>query len=110
MRKRRGAARFMVEVFAVDAVFAMLLITILNHCHRFPGFVYQWARGHSADQPTSPLTRVCTRALLQKTNAQVVCFLPRTDAAPGVRYSEVTGSSRPRTRPQCGIRRPHKRL
>ncbi len=34
----------MVEVFAVDAVFAMLLITILNQCHRFPGFVYQWAK------------------------------------------------------------------
>ncbi|HKV82446.1 MAG TPA: hypothetical protein VJP02_30140, partial [Candidatus Sulfotelmatobacter sp.] len=33
-------ARFMVEVFAVDAFFAMLLITILNHCHRFPGFIY----------------------------------------------------------------------
>jgi hypothetical protein len=28
----------MVEIFA--AVFAMELITILNHCHRFRGFVY----------------------------------------------------------------------
>jgi transposase len=41
----------MVEVFAVDAVFAMLLITILNHCHRFPGFVYQWAK-FSTDKKT----------------------------------------------------------
>jgi transposase len=41
----------MVEVFAGDAVFAMLLITILNHCHRFPGFVYQGAK-FSADQKT----------------------------------------------------------
>ncbi len=38
--------RFMVEVFAI---FAMLLITILNHCHRFPGFVYEWAK-FSADK------------------------------------------------------------
>jgi transposase len=41
----------MVEVFAVDAVFAMLLITILNQCHRFPGFVYQWAK-FSTDKKT----------------------------------------------------------
>jgi transposase len=41
----------MVEVFAVDVVFAMLLITILNHCHRFPGFVYQWAK-FSTDKKT----------------------------------------------------------
>ena len=34
----------MVEVFTVAAIFNMLLITILNQCHRFPGFVYQWAR------------------------------------------------------------------
>ena len=29
----------------------MLLITILNHCHRFPGFVYQWAK-FSTDKKT----------------------------------------------------------
>jgi transposase len=34
----------MVEVLTVAAIFNMLLITILNQCHRFPGFVYQWAR------------------------------------------------------------------
>jgi transposase len=34
-----GVARFIVEVFA--AVRAMQLITILNHCHPIPGFVYQ---------------------------------------------------------------------
>lgn len=37
--------------FAVNAVFAMLLITILNHCHRFPGFIYQSAK-FSTDKRT----------------------------------------------------------
>ena len=37
-------ARFMVEVVAVATFFAMELITILNRCHRFRGFVYQHAR------------------------------------------------------------------
>ncbi len=37
-------SRFIVEVFAVEAVRAMELITILNHCHHFRGFVYQHAR------------------------------------------------------------------
>src|SRR5712691_1639527 len=37
-------ARFMVEVLAVAVFFAMELITILNRCHRFQGFVYQHAR------------------------------------------------------------------
>jgi transposase len=41
----------MVEVFAGDAVFTMLLITILNQCHRSPGFVYQWAK-FSTDHKT----------------------------------------------------------
>jgi len=42
----------MVEVFAGDVVFAMLLITILNQCHRFPGFVYQGARFSTDHQKT----------------------------------------------------------
>jgi len=41
----------MVEVFAVATIFDMLLITILNQCHRFPGFVYQWAK-FSIDRKT----------------------------------------------------------
>src|SRR6266536_6712664 len=42
--------RVMVEVFAVEPVrataraFRMELITILNHCHHFRGFVYHHAR------------------------------------------------------------------
>jgi transposase len=34
----------MVEVFTTEAFFAMELVTILNHCYHFPGFVYQSAR------------------------------------------------------------------
>jgi len=38
------AARFILEVFVVAIFHRMLqLITILNRCHRFPGFVYQHA-------------------------------------------------------------------
>ena len=36
--------RVTVEVFAVEPVRAMELITILNHCYHFRGFVYQHAR------------------------------------------------------------------
>ena len=38
------AVRFTLEVFAFKIVRAMELITILNHCHRHRGFVYQHAR------------------------------------------------------------------
>ena len=34
----------MVEVFDAETFFAMELITILNHCHHFRGFVYQSTR------------------------------------------------------------------
>jgi transposase len=37
-------ARVSLEVFALETVRAMELITILNHCHRHRGFVYQHAR------------------------------------------------------------------
>jgi hypothetical protein len=50
-----AVARFMVEVFAVAVFFAMELITILNRCHRFPGFVYQQAR-FSADKKMIEVT------------------------------------------------------
>src|ERR1700730_2774208 len=38
------AMRFILEVFAFAIIRAMELITILNHCHRHRGFVYQHAR------------------------------------------------------------------
>jgi transposase len=38
------AARFTLEVLALNIDRAMELITILNHCHRHRGFVYQHAR------------------------------------------------------------------
>src|SRR2546425_8898466 len=39
-----GVARFILEVLAVVAFRAMELITILNRCHRFRGFVYHHDR------------------------------------------------------------------
>ena len=42
-------ARFTLEVFAFEIIRAMELITILNHCYRHRGFVYQRAR-FSADR------------------------------------------------------------
>ena len=37
-------ARFILEVVALEIVRAMELTTILNHCHRHRGFVYQRVR------------------------------------------------------------------
>ena len=51
-----GVARFILEFFAFPtAFFAMELITILNRCHRFPGFVYRRAR-FSTDRKTIEVT------------------------------------------------------
>jgi transposase len=47
-----GAEWFTVEVFAAAILFLMYLITILNRCHRFPGFVYQNARFSSTEPDT----------------------------------------------------------
>jgi hypothetical protein len=41
---RTGGEWFTVEVFALEAFFALRLITILNQCHHFRGFVYEGAR------------------------------------------------------------------
>src|SRR6202048_358370 len=41
----RAGARFILVVLALNSFHFMLqLITILNRCHRFPGFVYRQAR------------------------------------------------------------------
>jgi transposase len=43
---------FTVEVFAIETIFAMELITILNQCHHFRGFVYERARFNRTDRTT----------------------------------------------------------
>jgi len=63
------AARFILVVLAVAIFHFMLqLITILNRCHRFPGFVYQQARFSSdcksieiAVRPRKSSAAVCSR-------------------------------------------------
>src|SRR5712691_5403969 len=43
---------FTVEVFAIETTFTMELITILNRCHHFRGFVYERARFNRTDRTT----------------------------------------------------------
>ena len=64
------AARFTLVVFAFD-IRAMELITILNRCHRFRGFVYQHARFIAdkksievAVRPRNGSAAVCSRCHL----------------------------------------------
>jgi transposase len=59
-----GVARCTVEVFAVAR--AMELITILNQCHRFRGFVYQQAV-FSADRKSIEIT------VRPRTGSQAIC-------------------------------------
>ena len=47
-----GMEWFTVEVFAIETTFTMELITILNQCHHFRGFVYERARFNRTDRPT----------------------------------------------------------
>jgi transposase len=63
------AARFILVVLAITAFHFMLqLITILNRCHRFPGFVYHQARFSSdhrsieiAVRPRKGSAAICSR-------------------------------------------------
>jgi transposase len=47
-----GVEWFTVGVFAIETVFAMQLITILNQCHHFRGFVYERARFSPRERTT----------------------------------------------------------
>jgi hypothetical protein len=67
--ERRGGSAVYFSVLAVTCFHFMLqLITILNRCHRFPGFVYQQARFSSDHQsieiavrPRKGSKAVCSR-------------------------------------------------
>src|SRR5580658_8078261 len=61
-----AAVRFMVEVFFSAALFAMDLLTILNRCHHFSGFVYQHAR-------FSPDKKAIEIAVRPRTGSTAVC-------------------------------------
>jgi transposase len=61
-----AAVRFMVEVFFPAALFAMDLLTILNRCHHFSGFVYQHAR-------FSPDKKAIEIAVRPRTGSTAVC-------------------------------------
>jgi transposase len=63
-----GVSQFILVVFAAASFLAMELITILNRCHRFPGFIYQQARFGAdyksievAVRPRKGASAVCSR-------------------------------------------------
>ena len=57
-----GDGAFVVGVFAAHCFRAMELTTILNRCHRFPGFVYQHAR-FSPDKKSIEVFRAAAHGL-----------------------------------------------
>src|ERR1700735_4564046 len=66
-----AAVRFMVEVFFSAALFAMDLLTILNRCHYFSGFVYQHATFSPA--PFRPDKKAIENAVRPRTGSTAVC-------------------------------------
>src|SRR5271165_3272133 len=77
----------MVDVFTPTALFAMDLLTILNRCHRFRGFVYQDAR-FSSDHKSIEI------AVRPRTGSKAVCSgchqpVPGYDRLPERRFEFI---------------------
>ena len=74
-----GAVRFIVEVFAEVCFRVMELITILNRCYRFRGFVYDQARFTSDDKSIEISVRPRKRSAVQKEAREVRDILERLE-------------------------------